>query len=123
MKKKMHEQHKAMKDMELIVEKLKEEWSSSKEAVWRLEVSSDIIDRCKRELKDMSDKIDRMCMKKDHELSLQECLQVTKQANVLIRVVNKLITASKEQEDKKSLVVTLDREEYRMFVTRFLEYM
>lgn len=112
-----------VEDVGVLIDQLQDEWSHSKEAVWRVEVPSGIVARCEEELGEIQKELERLEHMEDSELSLWECMEVTKQACVFFRVVEKLMSAVRNCEDKKRLVITLDGDEYKLFVSKFLELM
>ena len=112
-----------VEDVGVLIDQLQDEWSHSKEAVWRVEVPSGIVARCEEELGEIQKELERLEHMEDSELSLRECMEVTKQACVFFRVVEKVMSAARNCEDKKSLVITLDGDEYKLFVSKFLELM
>ena len=112
-------------DVALLIKMLQKEWGCSKEAVWRVEVPPCILETCKKEIEGMSRYLQDLSENggENEELPLFRRVYATKDAYVLIRVAKKLLTASKEAEGRKKLVISLDEEEYRLVVTRFLEYL
>lgn len=122
----------ALDDVELLIGMLQNEWSCSKEAVWRLEVPPCILKACNKEI-DMMSRYLLDCDTKSGEyegnhsgseaLPLFRAVYATKDAYVLIRVAKKLLNASKVASGGKRMVVALDDEEYKLVITRFLDYL
>lgn len=121
-----------LEDVELLIWMLQKEWSCSKEAVWRVEVSPCILKACNKEVERMSRYLHNLGTNSgEYEgndagcevLSLFGAVYATKDAYVLIRVAKKFLAASKEAAGRKRMVVALDDEEYKLVVTRFLEYL
>ena len=119
-------------DLEMLLHLLQREWKCSKEAVWRMELPKSIIKICNKELEresrylqhlSDSDKGWNPCEEEGEELPLLRMVYATKNAYVLMRVAKKLVTALTEMPDRSKLVVMLDEDEYRLVVTRFLEYL
>ena len=122
----------SLEDVEMLIHMLHKEWSCSKEAVWRVELPHCIIKTCNKELEGMSRYLHRLYDSDkgwdsfeagDEELPLFRMVFATKNAYVLMRVAKKLLSALRERPDSNKLVVTLDEDEYRLVVTRFLEYL
>lgn len=122
----------SLEDVEMLVHMLQKEWSYSKEAVWRVELPPSIIKTCNKELEGMSRYLHHLCedekssdafRTEGEELPLFRMVYTTKNAYVLMRVAKKLLAALREMPDREKLVVTLDEDEYRLVVTRFLEYL
>ena len=122
----------ALDDVELLIRMLQKEWSYSREAVWRVEVSPCILKACNKEVEMMSryllnyDTSSGECESSNADseaLPLFRAVYATKDAYVLIRVAKKLLAASKEAAGRKRIVVALDDEEYKLVVTRFWEYL
>jgi len=121
-----------LEDVDLLIKMLQKEWSCSKEAVWRVELPPCIIKTCNKELEGMSRYLHRLYDSdkgwdffeaEDEELPLFRMVFATKNAYVLMRVAKKLLSTLRERPDSNKLVVTLDEDEYRLVVTRFLEYL
>lgn len=120
----------SLEDVEMLIHMLQKEWSCSKEAVWRVELPCSIIKICNKELESMSGYLHRLCdndkgwdSSEEEELPLVRTVFATKNAYVLMRVAKKLLAALREMSDREKLVVTLDEDEYRLVVSRFLEYL
>ena len=122
----------ALDDVELLISMLHKEWSCSKEAAWRVEVPPCILKACNKEIEMMSRYLHSFdvnsgecesCNSDREAIPLFRTVCATKDAYVLIRVAKKLLNASKEALGGKRMVVVLDDEEYKLVVTRFLEYL
>lgn len=122
----------ALDDVELLIRMLQKEWSYSREAVWRVEVPPCMLNACNKEIEMMSRYLHSFdvnkgegesCKAGGEALPLFHAVYATKDAHVLIRVAKKLLNAYKEATGRKKMVVALDDEEYKLVVTRFLEFL
>ena len=121
-----------LEDLDLLIKMLQKEWSCSKEAVWRVEVPPCILKACSKEIEmmscylhsfDVNSRECESCNSDGEAIPLFRTVCATKDAYVLIRVAKKLLNASKVASGGKRMVVALDDEEYKLVVTRFLEYL
>ncbi len=107
-----------VKNMEYLVKLLHKEWERSGRT--KAEVSIDIADKRAMETRLAGEIQARQGQLETEEMAFKECMELSKENFVLLRLARKIKKAADKaecREDAVSFTVEMDKEEYKLFST------
>lgn len=107
-----------VKNMEYLVKLLHKEWERSGRT--KAEVSIDITDKKEAGAKLTAEIQERQKQLEAIEIPFKECMELSKENFVLLRLARKIKKAAdraERREDAVSFIVEMDKEEYKLFST------
>ena len=109
------------KNMEDWIKKLEKEWTASKEVKKKIKIDKVHARLLVKDLVQMADAVNSYMDNKKDELLFKESMELTKRNYILLRIGNKVSKELYANKYSHDITLSLDKEEYKLFIEYFSE--
>lgn len=109
------------KNMEYLIKKLEKEWIDSKEVKKKIQLDKVHARLFVKDLVQMADAVNSYMDNKKDELLFKESMELTKRNYILLRIGKKVSKELSSNKYSHDITLSLDKEEYKLFIEYFSE--